>query len=130
MPCYSPLKGYKDQHTGGLVFKNPGHLQKMEVACGQCLGCRLDRSRMWAMRIVHESELHRDDHGSCFVTLTYRPMNQATAEQIEKGYHIPDDWSLVKAHFQKFMKRLRKAHPGQKIKYYHAGEIVTGKQLP
>ena len=77
---------------------------------------------MWAMRIVHESELHRDDHGSCFVTLTYRPMNQATAEQIEKGYHIPDDWSLVKAHFQKFMKRLRKAHPGQKIKYYHAGE--------
>jgi hypothetical protein len=65
---------------------------------------------MWAMRIVHESELHRGNHGSCFVTLTYRPED------------MPDDWSLDKTHFQKFMKRLRKKLEPRKIKFYHAGE--------
>lgn len=110
MPCYSPLKGFVDEETGGLTFRRDGKGEEMEVACSQCLGCRLDRSRMWAMRIVHESSLYQHTNGNCFVTLTYDP---------EK---IPEDWSLHKDHFQKFMKRLRKAHPNQKIKYYHAGE--------
>ncbi len=68
MPCYSPLKGWVDSDTGGIKFRRDGAQATMEVACGQCLGCRLDRSRMWAMRIVHESSLYDDN---CFVTLTY-----------------------------------------------------------
>ena len=94
----------------------------MEVGCGQCLGCRLDRSRMWAMRIVHESTLHELDGGNCFVTLTYRDRLECSQEQLEKGYHVPDDWSLHKEHFQKFMKRLRKAFHPQKIRFFHCGE--------
>ncbi len=81
----------------------------MEVACGQCLGCRLDRSRVWAMRITHEASLHKHTHGNSFITLTY------------DNAHLPDNWSLDKTHYQKFMKRLRKTVP-QTIKYYHAGE--------
>jgi len=93
----------------------------MEVACGQCLGCRLDRSRMWAMRISHEASLHKDTNGNAFVTLTY------------DQDHIPQDWSLSapkldedgnqieSSHFQKFIKKLRKTTPN-KIKYYAAGE--------
>jgi hypothetical protein len=119
MPCYSPLKGYKDPESGRLVFRNPGNRETMEVACGQCLGCRLDRSRMWAARIVHEAQSH---DSNLFITLTYRPKVDATKEQLENKYHIPDDWSLDKQHFQKFIKRLRKSRTGQKIKYYHAGE--------
>ncbi|AJK28232.1 putative replication initiation protein [Eel River basin pequenovirus] len=123
MPCYSPLKGYKDEETGGLKFRRDNTKETMDVACGQCIGCRLDRSRMWAMRMVHEASLHESTNGSSFVTLTYRDKKVATEEQRKNGWHIPDDWSLRKEDVQKFLKRLRKALPKeQKIKYYHCGE--------
>jgi len=93
----------------------------MEVACGQCLACRLDRTLMWAMRIVHESTLHQDHYGNCFITLTYRERCNANKKQIKNGYYVPSDYSLDKTHFQKFIKRLRKYHK-QKIRYFHCGE--------
>ena len=122
MPCYSPLKGYKDPETGGIKFKKTGTEETMEVACGQCLGCRLDRSRMWAARITHEASLHEHSHGNCFITLTYRPEEECTEDQLKEGYHIPEDWSLNVRHFQLFMKRLRKHLKGRKVRYYHCGE--------
>jgi hypothetical protein len=122
MPCYSPLKGWKDRDTGGITFRAENGLSQMEVACGQCLGCRLDRSRMWAMRIVHESTLHEFDGGNCFITLTYRDPIECDQEQLAKKLHVPEDWSLHKEHFQKFMKRLRKAFQPQKIRFFHCGE--------
>lgn len=101
------------RESGGLCFRaDQGNGQRMEVACGQCLGCRLDRSRMWAMRIVHESMLYDDN---CFITLTYSPEN------------CPADGSLKKSDFQKFMKRLRKYFSDRKVRYYHCGEY--GEQL-
>ncbi len=122
MPCYSPLKGYKDHQTGGIIFKRTSHTtHTMEVACGQCFGCRLDRTRMWAMRLVHEAELHLDDQGSCFVTLTYRDQRECNENQLKHNYYLPPDTSLHKSHFQKFIKRLRKQFP-QKIRYFHCGE--------
>lgn len=123
MGCDSPLKGWKDRDTGGIAFRRErGNGEKMEVGCGQCLGCRLDYSRMWAMRCVHESELHEYDGGNCFVTLTYRSPDDCTLEQLEGGYHVPRDWSLNKKHFKDFMKRLRKYFPDQNIRYFYAGE--------
>ncbi|AXL15140.1 replication initiator protein [Microviridae sp.] len=121
MPCYSPLKGWKDATTGGLTFNRAHAISKMEVGCGQCLGCRLDYSRMWAMRIVHECSLHELDRGNCFITLTYRDEDACTLEQWKAGLHVPADWSLNLKHFQKFMKRLRKHFP-QKVRFFHAGE--------
>ena len=94
----------------------------MEVGCGQCLGCRLDYSRMWAMRITHEASLHESDGGNCFITLTFRDKIECTLDQLERQLHVPDDWSLCKSHFRNFMKRLRKAFPNQKIRYFYAGE--------
>lgn len=110
MPCFSPLVGMQHKRTGGLCFRHDeSNGNKMEVACGQCLGCRLDRSRMWAVRIIHECSLHEDDAGNCFITLTY------------DDEHVPADWSLRKSDFQKFMKRIRKAHE-QRIRFFHVGE--------
>lgn len=94
----------------------------MEVPCGQCLGCRLDHSRMWAMRIVHESCLYESRGGNCFVTLTYRDEIDCDIEQLHKGLHVPKDWSLNKKHMKDFFKRLRKAFPDQQIRYFYAGE--------
>ena len=121
MPCYSPLKGWKNE-AGGISFRATEGTTKMEVACGQCLGCRLDNSRMWAMRIVHESSLHEHSHGNSFVTLTYRDRIECNAEQLRKGYYLPDDWSLQKSHFVNFMKRLRKHFDPQRIRFFQCGE--------
>jgi hypothetical protein len=123
MPCYSPLRGFKSQETGGIVFKDGYDAKdKMAVACGQCLGCRLDRSRGWAMRIIHESSLYEFGNGNCFVTLTYRSAEECTRDQYNHGLHVPGDFSLHKSHVQKFLKRLRKAYPDQKIRFYMCGE--------
>jgi hypothetical protein len=118
MPCYSPLKGWRDEFTGGILFKATGGSATMEVACGQCLGCRLDHSRMWAMRCVHEASLY---DFNCFITLTYRSEVESSVKQFTNGLYVPSDWSLHRSHFVKFMKRLRK-NSGHKIRYFMAGE--------
>lgn len=113
MPCFHPLKGYRsrtpsDKGKYPIVF-NPkyGYTdQAVTVPCGQCVGCRLERSRQWAIRCAHEASLYEDN---CFITLTYN------------NDHLPDDKSLDVSHFQKFMKRLRKRF-GQNIRFYHCGE--------
>lgn len=114
MPCYQPLKAWyaKSINSSGkrsLVF-NPLHgIQPdspLTIPCGQCIGCRLERSRQWAVRITHEASLYEDN---CFITLTYDPM------------FLPDNNSLDVSHFQKFMKRLRFKY-GEKIRFFHCGE--------
>ncbi len=129
MACYSPLKGYKDSN-GALVFKRTSHtVGKMEVACGQCLGCRLDRTLMRAMRIVHESCLHANDQGNCFVTFTYRSRAECTPKQYKNRHYVPDDYSLNYHHFRDFIKRLRRHFP-QKIRYFHCGEYGDDNLRP
>ena len=103
----------------------------MEVACGQCLGCRLDRSRMWAMRIVHESSLYEITGGNCFITLTYRDELEADYDQKADALFIPDDWSLHREHFVKFMKRLRRwvfssSGLGRVAEYDEDGNLLNG----
>ncbi len=78
----------------------------ISIPCGQCIGCRLERSRQWAIRCVHESSLYEEN---CFLTLTY------------DDDHLPMNRSLDIRDFQKFMKRLRKTH-GAGIRFFHCGE--------
>lgn len=114
MACFHPLHGFKARKLNpsgkrAVVF-NPRdgyHDLPMSVPCGQCVGCRLERSRQWAMRCVHEASLHEDN---CFITLTYA------------NEHLPPDGSLDKRAFQLFMKRLRKRFSDERIRYYHCGE--------
>jgi len=127
MPCYKPLSGYKDPETGGLIFKRPTNAppQTLEVACSQCLGCRLDRTRMWSARIIHHSTLSDPENGNSFVTLTYRSPDECTPEQYNRGHFLPDEphkQSLNKADVQRFIKRLRKHYSDRKISYYQCGE--------
>jgi len=129
MPCYTPLKGYKDPISGGLTFNQKGTAQAMEVACGSCLGCRLDHALMWAIRIVHESYLHVDDQGNSFITLTYRDPSECTTEQYEAGDYIPADYSLRPDDVSKFIRRLRKS-VSHKIRYFYCGEYGDENQRP
>lgn len=79
----------------------------MTIPCGGCLGCRLERSRQWAIRCIHEASLHAQNS---FITLTYN------------DEHLPENNSLYKPHFQKWMKRLRKRYAHKTIRYYMCGE--------
>ncbi len=122
MPCYKPLKGYKDIATGGLTFNKIGTAQTLEVACGQCFGCRVDHRVMWAIRIVHESYLHLDQHGNSWLTLTYRDRSECNEQQLKKGQYIPEKWSLTPSHVSKFIRALRKQNKDHKIRYFYCGE--------
>lgn len=125
MPCYSPLTAYRAKTTEEsgkrkLVFNpNYGYRdRKVEIPCGQCVGCRLEKSRQWAMRCCHEASLHEHN---CFITLTYSPEN------------LPADKSLHKEHFQKFMKRLRKYADRPKdngVRFYACGEYGELRNRP
>lgn len=122
MPCYYPITAYRtprvvDSISGKpkLFFKEhkvkpyPGY-EVLQVPCGQCIGCRLERSRQWAIRCVHEASLHEDN---CFITLTY------------DNDHLPKDGSLNKSHFRNFMKRFRMIVGMGKeagIRFFHCGE--------
>ncbi len=130
MACYSPLKGYKDISTGGLTFNKTGTAQALEVACGQCLGCRVDHRIMWAIRIIHEAYLHLDQQGNSWLTLTYRDASECTEQQRKNGHHIPADYSLRPSHVSKFIRALRKQNLGHKIRYFYCGEYGDENQRP
>lgn len=114
MACYHPLKGVRGGvNSNGkrpllFDFKAVECSSQLPVLvpCGQCVGCRLEYSRQWAMRCLDEAQMHSENS---FITLTY------------DDEHIPVDRSLDKNAFQLFMKRLRK-RLDKKIRYYHAGE--------
>lgn len=122
MPCYAPLKGFKDYTSGGLTFDKRKGSQPLEVACGQCLGCRVDYTLMWSIRITHEAAMHEYDRGNSWVTLTYRDPDRCSPEQYSAGHYVPRDYSLTPSHVSKFIRSLRKANPDHKIRYFYCGE--------
>lgn len=118
MSCYHPLTA--SQAESGAV--RIGDLRSVwpdcvliSVPCGQCIGCKHDRARAWAVRMQHEAQ---DWDSNLFVTLTY------------DDAHLPASRSLEYPHFQKFLKRLRRRLQGvsclpngdRPIRFFCAGE--------
>ena len=126
MPCFKPVTAWRAKDANpsgkhGLVFVESRGLDnsQLEVPCGGCVGCRLDRSRQWSLRLMHESKMHEL---KCFLTLTY------------DDDHLPSNGSLVKKHPQDFLKRLRRRHGrsnnGAKLRYYLCGEYGDSTDRP
>jgi len=107
MPCFHPTPAWKSKipNASGkhpLVFEEAKGLDnsRQDVACGGCIGCRIDITRDWAVRIIGESRLHP---ANCFVTETYDDFN------------LPERNQLCIDDVQKYLKRLRYHHAeGQK----------------
>lgn len=121
MPCYYPLNGYRSKTVNlsgkrSIVFNEHQGFKDLPVQlpCGRCIGCKLERSRQTAIRCLHEASLHEKN---CFITLTYSPEN------------LPPDGSLNVEHFKNFMKRLRK-RCGSGVRYLHCGEYGEKFQRP
>ncbi|QCQ84905.1 replication initiator protein [Blackfly microvirus SF02] len=115
MTCLYPIKAYRSRErtaTGGYGITFNPHRSLVEgssfcVPCGKCPGCRVDRSRAWALRCMHEAQLHPENS---FVTLTFDDKN------------LPDDYSVRPSDIQNFFKRLIDANPHKKIRRFTCGE--------
>lgn len=119
MPCDGPLTAYypkSDSPDRRLVFRKENSETgiPIKIGCGKCSGCRLEHSRQWAVRIMHEKRMH---NASSFVTLTY------------DDKHLPKNHSVVKSHLQNFMKRYRK-HAGSGVRFFACGEYGERSQRP
>lgn len=108
MACYRPVPAYRTE-SGDVVFVERGSdiAGLLQLACGNCVGCRDDRAKMWAVRVMHEASQHEDN---CFVTLTY------------DDEHCPQDGSLRYRDFQNFMKYTRKFFRPLLVRFYMCGE--------
>lgn len=124
MACYHPITAYRskagrDPKTGKwpVVFNISDGYADMVVTlpCQQCIGCRLERSRQWAIRCMHEASLYDEN---CFLTLTYSDEYLRYAVSRETGELAP---TLVKQDIVKFLKDLRyRFGPG--IRFFQCGE--------
>ena len=117
MTCYHPLLAYRDD-SGKIVFNKPVAFRSgFNLPCGQCIGCRLKNSRDWAVRCIHEAQMHKEN---CFITLTFSPEALA-ARSNPQSVDLRD--------FQLFMKRLRKKL-GTNIRFFHVGEYGEQNRRP
>lgn len=113
MPCFSPLEAFQ-LDDGRVVFSERGGVRRaLSLACGQCIGCRLDRSRQWAVRCMHEAQMHERNS---FVTLTY------------SNDFVPTNGSLEYGDFQLFMRRVRKRCG--RVRFYMCGEYGEVTKRP
>lgn len=95
----------------------------MIVPCGQCIGCRLDNSIMWAARCYHEQSWQKYHYGreSCMLTLTY------------DDEHLPltrtGEPTLQHRDVELFLKRVRKNND-TKFRYFLCGEYGKKNDRP
>lgn len=111
MPCWGPLTAYRPAEGAAdrrLVFRKDKSDTgiAIKIPCGRCSGCKLEHSRQWAVRCLHEKRLH---NASAFVTLTYNDAN------------LPSGRTLLKSDLKHFMYRLRK-RLGNGIRFFACGE--------
>lgn len=148
MPCYHPLVAFKHKRnltkTGKAVIKFPGYFnltseqrrgiqgdeytkadwERLEIPCGQCLGCAIEHSKDWRRRIILETQTSEHNY---FVTLTYGeelPMAE------KDGMLYP---SLYKEDMTLFKKRLRehfRERGHTKIRFFECGEYGEENKRP
>lgn len=166
MSCNYPATGRKGP-SGTVTYY--GHLQKSQgripplppnykdfpLPCGRCTGCKLERSRQSAVRLMHEAQLHKK---TSFITLTYNDKNLPTRARLrterardallgegaaelatdthaETHAHESQDesGSLSKRDLQLFTKRLNESvrrRLGKGVKYYACGEYGERTNRP
>lgn len=115
MQCTSPRKvGFQaDGKTLAWSSKTLSlEYATFQLPCGKCIECRLEYGRHWAVRCVHESQMHEENS---FATFTYSDQHLASPR-------------LVYRDFQLFMYKLRKIKKG--IGFFVTGEYGELNKRP
>lgn len=94
------------------MCKKPFRVGVAEYGCGQCMPCRINRRRIWTLRLMLEAAQCRAQ----FVTLTYR------------DEFLPGE--LVPSHLTLYLKRLRFRIAPRKLRYYAVGEYGERRGRP
>lgn len=145
MTCYHPLMALRMKNVlsksgspvvkvlGSFDSQNPNYMrfdtdswltgeydrtlyERIVVPCGHCVGCRLKRSRDWALRCMCEASLYKEN---CFVTITY-----------DDEHLTGDRISLSLDDVQKFIKRVRKKFSERKVRVFYCGEYGSKNNRP
>lgn len=139
MVCNKPIVAYHlgYDNTGKPVIsysqKDKANGFPILRDCGSCLGCRLKKSKEWAVRCYKELEYWQD---ACFVTLTYNDncLPLATSYShlaLEPPVVQP---TLLRSDVVAFNKRLRtklgRLGLTDKIKIFYAGEYGDNNHRP
>lgn len=109
MQCIRPIKAGFDRN-GDITYSNKRMSKELEsfaFPCRKCLPCRLNTAREKAIRVLHESTIHKN---SIFLTLTYNDENVG-------------DGRLNYRDFQLFIMRLRE-HIERDIQTKEAKELL------
>lgn len=145
------------QKAAGRIPPCPPNYKDFPLPCGKCTGCKLERSRQTAVRLMHEAQLHEK---TSFITLTYNkdslPSPAATSQSLSAAGNVrpglpqpldrhahakthaheeqeQDAASLSKTDLQAFTKRLNedvRRRSGKGVKYYACGEYGEKKHRP
>lgn len=150
MPCYHPLRAIQSP-TPNANGKHPiffpsdintiseteflSRQGSLLIPCGNCVGCRLDYSRQWAIRCIFEAKLWTDNH---FITLTYAvpPISKHVKVDEDTGQVLleEDVMSLLPSDLTKFLKDLRayyKYHYDfEGIRFFGCGEYGDKNKRP
>ena len=86
--------------------------------CGQCLHCRINKRRVWTLRLMMELRQHEK---ASFVTLTYDSVHVPVVDGVPR---------LQKRDAQLWLKRLRKLFEVGRLRYYLCGEYGTKTRRP
>lgn len=143
------------QKSAGRIPPAPPNYKDFPLPCGKCTGCKLERSRQWAVRLMHEAQLHEK---TSFITLTYRdedlPNSPArvrkasprrarrpgSGRQVDRHAHaethaheIQEAPSLSKGDLNGFTRRLNedvRRRFGKGVKYFACGEYGEKTERP
>lgn len=127
MSCNKPMLAKPDglTSTGKVKYMPIGRYDvdlakdypdAIKIPCGKCSGCRAQKTREWADRMILELDHSKK---AVFLTLTYNDDNLPVKYQITTGL---SEMTLQKRDLTLFFKRLRKRFHDVEIRYYAVGE--------
>lgn len=135
MSCNKPLLAKPDGYTSsGKVHYKPIGRYDTELAldypdaimlpCGKCAGCRAQKTREWADRMIIELDHSKK---AVFLTLTYNNEHLPVKYQLTTGQC---EMTLQPRDLTLFFKRLRKKYNDKEIRYYAVGEYGSRTSRP
>lgn len=144
MVCYHPIKAFivgvtpegkkihkfvkKEENLVECIYLNGKLITEYDLLpCGKCIGCRIERSRQWATRMMLELRYHEK---ACFITLTYNDDNLPMKTYINQHGEQKISYTLEKKAYQDFMKRLRRHYEPEKIRFFACGEYGSQTRRP
>lgn len=107
-----------------MKCSNPLQVAAGTVGCGQCMSCRINRSRLWTARLLQESQCHPPEL-TYFVTFTYADDQLHLVREADGTLSA----TLEKTDGRLFRKRLDQEQGG-KLRFFWVGEYGEKTHRP